>query len=280
MSPHNVSKEIYFSIFENGIAVLPDNGTIIGVKDQDKPNTLVIENLTETFESRSCELAQHSSWIYSVCFLEKLGHLLVGDEAGHLTQYSLDLDIKQVSLLKQYSALHIDWIVSISIFGHLAVLGGFNSGKSRVVDLKARQVLDPIIKTDVGVICSIQFCQVSSSIFILAITGKIAGSKKKNTVLLDVCPLLKKYNLLPTEKKIKTKSREKLGVLDKSADHNNPRKIKKSKSPTNRKKQKQLSRSTQKNKRKSKYARSREYLEKNKFGNTRKSKNIDPMQEN
>lgn len=169
----------YHVQFENHFTILSDNNTIIAV-DAEEQNLVMMEDITDEI-SHTC-IGTHQEKIKTISINENRDRVLVGEHDGHLTQYRMVDHFWSIE--KEYGNVQVGNIMSSTIFGNLAVVGG-NKNKIRLVDLEKKEFVESPIETAIELIYSPQLCLDSRSV-ILTIGGLTPNYSKNKTDLFDV----------------------------------------------------------------------------------------------
>jgi predicted transcriptional regulator len=188
------SKGEFYVYLENHFLILPDQKTVIGV-DKDRIS-MIMEDITNSESGYSpVRFGKHEDTIYTLIFVEELSMLLVGDNAGKLTQYHYDSGNNSWSVVKEYGDLGIGQVISGIRIGHLVIFGGYESYSLRVVDSMKMEIQGDPFKTAIEVIYSISLGKVSESQVILYLSGW--GGKYSETAsdVLDITELMKEYKV-------------------------------------------------------------------------------------
>lgn len=148
-----------------------------------------MENIQDS-SSEPTKISQFTSDIDCILVKNSLNTIMVGDRYGRVAQYKFDLKDESIKLVKDYGILGIRYIYSGSIMGNLAVFGGYQSSSMVIIDIVKHQVFGKPIETAVQTIQSVQFCFVSESQILLAVSGIYSNYSDSQTDLFDASDLL------------------------------------------------------------------------------------------
>ena len=163
----NKTQGEYYNNGENNFLVLPDEKTIVGVKDDDK--TLQYEDITGS--AGPTKIDNQGSCIDSLLFNAKLGCLLVGYSNGVAIQYKMDSN-KTWEVQKNYGDLGAGGIFSCDFFGDIAVMDGGGKFKLTAINMKTQEVIGEALTTAIQYIYSLRFCKISDTKTLLVVSGR------------------------------------------------------------------------------------------------------------
>lgn len=187
IEPIFVSTGEYRVCFEKTFAILFKKKELIGVNfdPNEKFNLLVNEYFSDSDAPRS--VGKLKSEISMIVTNKHENFILVADKNGNTTQYKMGNETWCVD--KIYRNIGFGCIYSGTVFGHLAVIGGFK--KLRLVDLQNRLLIDSPLQTIVGEIYTLQFCIISRSLM-LVVGGDSPDYQGPGSDLLDLTNIYKK----------------------------------------------------------------------------------------
>ena len=127
-------------------------------------------------------ICNQENFISTVLFNRNLNVLLVGDLNGNVIQFKWRNKawVKQ----KDYGNLKIGRIYSCDHYQNIAVFGG-NLSSLRFIHMEKMQILGDSLQTAVEVIYSIQFCQITSKIYLI-LGGRWVSYSRDNTDIFQV----------------------------------------------------------------------------------------------
>lgn len=179
LEPLFESAGYYHVKFENHFTILSDNNTIVGV-DSEEQNLLMMEDITDEI-THTC-IGTHQEQIKTISINESRDRIIIGEHDGHATQYQMTDGYWSIE--KEYGYIQVGKIMSSTIFGNLAVIGG-NKNKIRLIDLKKKEFVEKPIETAIELVYSPHLCLDSRSV-ILTVGGLTPNYSKNKSDLFDV----------------------------------------------------------------------------------------------
>jgi hypothetical protein len=208
------SKSTFYVYYGKHFTVLPDQKTLIGVDKLDK-KTLIMEDLTS--DQPPVIIGKHSSFVYTLIFIEETNMLLVGDHGSNVIQYKLDPECNTWSIVKNYGNLGIFQVVSNTKIGQFVIFGGYGKSSLRVIDSNEMEMVGYPYETAIQNVLSLSICEVSPSQVYLSVSGSSSDYSKNCSNILDITKFLKEKNLL--EQVVSKKSSDQ-DVIEKILEEN------------------------------------------------------------
>ena len=180
--------------------MLSDQVTIIGVSNSNRTK-IVKENICD----QSAPVVTYSANIGSVYTLavgEPNDVLFAGScncGKGQIMQYSLS----NGQVLKNYSQVGIDSILSSTRIANMYVFGGYGSSKFVVIDSAKRQIVHKPVTTRIKIIGSMTVCKTKQnkpdSKTLLLISGNFSDNSNDRTDVFDMTGLVDKCAISPSD---------------------------------------------------------------------------------
>jgi hypothetical protein len=208
------NNDLYCIAGNDGIALFPDQETILSVKADEKTNTQYIckENFKNQTKSKIADIS--SNFFVQTLFVnkEKNSLLMGGTYFSKLPGRIEEYDLSSGNLIMTYSNLPTLFILSILKIKNFCFCG-FSDYVFEILDSEKRELVYQSNETAIGVICSMELCHVfddktGEAKYVLALAGSSPDYSNNKSDLFDITGMFKEDDHEEDIKELNRKKRE------------------------------------------------------------------------